>query len=203
MGSEAAIVSQEELREDDAPQVGEGPDDSGAEDCAPAVDQAPEAEDPLAALQAELEAERRRAEVSTLGWQRERADFSNARKRFDRDLLTSRFNAKVDTLKALLPVLDDFERATDNLPAVPQDHEELQAWLEGVEAIRRKLLKALADAGVQPLDPLGDPFDPTLHEALGRDSDTDMESGLVSATLQKGYVCGDRVLRPALVRVAD
>ena len=61
-------MSQEELREDDAPQVGEGPENAGDEPCAPAEDQVPEAKDPLAALQAELEAERRRAELSTLGW---------------------------------------------------------------------------------------------------------------------------------------
>ncbi|MCY4021933.1 MAG: nucleotide exchange factor GrpE [Anaerolineaceae bacterium] len=191
-------MSQEQLREDDAPQPEAGDAGHGASDQDPAAD----AGDPLAALRAELEDERKRADASTLGWQRERADFSNARKRFERDLLTSRFNAKVDTLRALLPVLDDFERATENLPAVEDGNEELQVWLEGMEAIRRKLLKALADAGVQPLDPLGEPFDPNLHEALGHDSDTDMESGLVSATLQKGYICGDRVLRPALVRVA-
>ena len=191
-------MSQEQLREDDAPQPEAGDAGHDASDQDPAAD----AGDPLTALQAELEDERRRADASTLGWQRERADFSNARKRFERDLLTSRFNAKVDTLRALLPVLDDFERATENLPAVEDGNEELQVWLEGMDAIRRKLLKALADAGVQPLDPLGEPFDPNLHEALGHDSDTDMESGLVSATLPKGYVCGDRVLRPALVRVA-
>lgn len=195
-------MSQEQLCEDDAPQATGSPEAGDAEIDARDQEAAADADDPLAALQAELEDERRRADASTLGWQRERADFSNARKRFERDLLTSRFNAKVDTLRSLLPVLDDFERATENLPVVEDGNEELQVWLEGMEAIRRKLLKALADAGVQALDPLGEPFDPTLHEALGHDSDTDMESGLVSATLQKGYVCGDRVLRPALVRVA-
>lgn len=199
-------MSQEQPRDEDAAQASRGPEGAAAEDDAMAPgqagDESPAAEEPLTALQAELEAERKRAAAATLALQRERADFINYRKRSERDLLTSRFNAKVDTLKSLLPVLDDFERATDNLPAVPDDSEELQAWLEGVRAIRRKLLKTLADAGVQPLDPVGEPFDPNLHEALGRDSDTDMESGLVSATLQKGYVCGDRVLRPALVRVA-
>lgn len=196
-------MSQEQPRDEDASQATPAPEGAAAADDVLAPGQAtPAAAEPLTALQAELEAERKRAAAGTLALQRERADFINYRKRSERDLLTSRFNAKVDTLKSLLPVLDDFERATDNLPAVPDDSEELQAWLAGVQAIRRKLLKTLADAGVQPLDPVGEPFDPNLHEALGQDSDTDMESGLVSATLQKGYVCGDRVLRPALVRVA-
>lgn len=186
----------EQLRDDSAAA------DATNEDAPQQAVETPAAEDPVAALQAELDAARRLAEVSKLGWQRERADFSNYRKRSERDLLTMRFNAKIDTLKTLLPVLDDFERAAENLPAVPDAGDELQAWLDGMQAIRRKLLKTLGDAGVQPLDPVGEPFDPNRHEALGQDRDTDMESGLVSATLQKGYICGDRVLRPALVRVA-
>ena len=133
------------------------------------------------------------------GWQRERADFSNYKKRAERDLLTMRFNAKVDTLKGLLPVLDDFERAMENMP---EDQAE-NPWLDGIRAIQRKLQKTLADEGIQAVDPVGESFDPNLHEAIGRESDTDMESGLVTATLQKGYMIGDRVLRPALVRVAE
>ena len=199
-------MSEEQLRDEDAPQSAQAPDrDPMAEDAngqTQEVETAPAAVDPLAELQAELESEHKRADASTLGWQRERADFSNYRKRSERDLLTMRFNAKVDTLKTLLPVLDDFERATENLPTEPGSSDELQAWLDGVQAIQRKLQKTLSDAGVHTLDPVGEAFDPTRHEALGQDSDTDMESGLVSATLQKGYICGDRVLRPALVRVA-
>lgn len=133
------------------------------------------------------------------GWQRERADFSNYKKRAERDLMTMRFNAKLDTLKTLLPVLDDFERAMASLPEELRDH----AWLDGVSAIQRKLVKTLEDEGVQAIDPTGELFDPNLHEAIGRDSDTDVASEHVTVTLQKGYVCGDRVLRPALVRVAE
>ena len=163
--------------------------------------EAPEADstDAIHELETALAEATQKAQNYHEGWQRERADFSNYKKRVERDLLTMRFNAKVDTLKALLPILDDFERAMDNLP------EELaeQPWLDGIRAIQRKLQKSLEDEGIQTLDPVGEPFDPTLHEAIGQDSDTDMESGHVSATLQKGYVVGDRVLRPALVRVAQ
>ena len=113
--------------------------------------------------------------------------------------MTMRFNAKVDTLKALLPILDDFERAMENPP------EELEAntWLEGIVAIQRKLIKTFEDEGIRIIDPVGEVFDPNLHEAIGKDSDSDMESGHITVTLQKGYVCGDRILRPALVRVAE
>jgi molecular chaperone GrpE len=147
----------------------------------------------------ELEAARKQAQDYFEGWQRERADFSNYKKRAERDLMTMRFNAKIDTLKSLLPVLDDFERAMANLP------EDLrgQAWLEGIAAIQRKFLKTLEEHGVQTVDPTGDMFDPNLHEAIGKDSTEDVPSGHITVTLQKGYVAGDRVLRPALVRVAE
>ncbi len=148
--------------------------------------------------QALAEAQKKAQEYS-IGWQRERADFSNYKKRAERDLMTMRFNAKIDTLKTLLPVLDDFERAMAIIPDDLRDH----AWLEGISAIQRKLLKTLEEEGVQIVDPTGELFDPNLHEAIGRDTDTEVESGYITATLQKGYLCGDRVLRPALVRVAD
>lgn len=148
---------------------------------------------------AELEAARKQAQDYFEGWQRERADFSNYKKRAERDLMTMRFNAKVDTLKSLLPVLDDFERAMANLP---EDLRE-QPWLEGIAAIQRKFLKTLEEHGVQTVDPTGEVFDPNLHEAIGKDSTADVPSGHITVTLQKGYVAGDRVLRPALVRVAE
>ncbi len=110
-----------------------------------------------------------------------------------------RFNAKVDTLKALIPILDDFERAMENRP----ENLDSNVWLEGIAAIQRKLARALEDEGIVPIDPVGEAFDPNLHEAIGQDSDSDIESGHITVTLQKGYVVGDRVLRPALVRVAE
>ncbi len=68
--------------------------------------------------------------------------------------------------------------------------------------IQRKLNKILENYNVTVLDPTGEPFDPNLHEAIGMEDSDDVESGHVTATMQKGYVLGERVLRPALVRVA-
>lgn len=153
----------------------------------------------LAELEQALAEARKQANNFSEGWQRERADFSNYKRRAERDLLTMRFNAKIDTLKTMLPVLDDFERAMTNLPDDLKSH----GWLEGISAIHRKFIKTLEDEGVEAIDPTGDLFDPNLHEAIGRDESTDVESGHITATLQKGYICGDRVLRPALVRVAE
>lgn len=133
------------------------------------------------------------------GWQRERAEFSNYRRRVERELKDSQQNASTDLLKGLLPIIDDFERALSSAPADMQNH----PWMNGVTLIYRKFQKMLDDQGVTVIDPVGEVFDPSRHEAVGTDSDTNVESGHVTATLQKGYLRGDRVLRPALVRVAS
>jgi len=152
-----------------------------------------------AELEKQLEVALQQAKVNFEGLQRERADFSNYKKRVEREMKEIQQNAISSTLMALLPVLDDFERAMSNLP------EDLkgQPWLEGVSAIQRKFQKTLDDYGIVIIDPVGEVFDPSRHEALGTDASTDVESGHVTVTLQKGYASGDRVLRPALVRVAS
>jgi molecular chaperone GrpE len=153
---------------------------------------------PAAELEKQLAEAQQQAKANFEGWQRERADFSNYKKRVEREMREIQQNATSSTLMALLPVLDDFERAMSNLP------EDLkgQPWLEGISAIQRKFQKILDDYGIIMIDPVGEVFDPSRHEALGTDADTEVESGHVTVTLQKGYASGDRVLRPALVRVA-
>ncbi len=197
-------MSNQETTPDPAAEAVEPPvaDESEPVAEAPAADPEAEAEVPAEESVTEEDAllkAKQQGQAYFEGWQRERADFANYKKRAERDLLTMRFNAKVDTLKTLLPILDDFERAMSNIPEDLEGH----AWLEGVDAIQRKLLQTLENEGIHTLDPVGEPFDPNIHEAIGQDSDTEMESGHVTITLQKGYVCGDRVLRPALVKVAE
>jgi molecular chaperone GrpE len=133
------------------------------------------------------------------GWQRARAEFANYKKRVDRDLKDSYQNATGDVLKSLLPVIDDFDRAMANIPQDLQGN----TWISGIEMIRRKMNKILDEYGASVIDPTGEVFDPTLHEAIGQDADSDLGSGYVTVTMQKGYKVGDRVLRPALVRVAQ
>lgn len=132
------------------------------------------------------------------GWQRARAEFANYKKRVERDLKDNYQNATGDVLKSLLPVMDDFDRATINVPEDLLGH----PWVSGIEMIHRKMSKVLDDFGATVIDPVGEEFDPNLHEAIGQDADSDMDSGHVTVTMQKGYMVGDRVLRPALVRVA-
>jgi molecular chaperone GrpE len=132
------------------------------------------------------------------GWQRARAEFTNYKKRVDRDMKDSYQNAAGDVLKSLIPVIDDLDRAMANIPKDLQGN----LWISGVEMIHRKLSRILDDFGVTTIDPTGEVFDPSLHEAIGEDANTDVPSGHVTVTMQKGYKVGERVLRPALVRVA-
>ena len=101
-------------------------------------------------------------------------------------------------MKDILPAIDDFERAVSNVPPQLKD----DPWVNGVSMVLRKLNKILDDYGVTVVDPTGEEFDPSQHEAIGMEDSDSVATGHVTATLQKGYVLGDRVLRPALVRVA-
>ncbi len=132
------------------------------------------------------------------GWQRARAEFANYKKRVEREMKDSHSSAAGSVLKDILPVIDDFERAMSNVPEPLKDDK----WVGGVGMILRKLNKVLDDYGVTAVDPTGELFDPNQHEAIGTDDSESVATGHVTATMQKGYVLGDRVLRPALVRVA-
>lgn len=129
--------------------------------------------------------------------QRERAAFQNYKKRVERERAEHSQNVASDLLLRLLPTLDDFYRAMDAVPQGGRDD-----WFEGVALILRKLERFLADEGVVEIEALGQLFDPAFHEAIGVDSDSGAESGTVTQVVQRGYRLGDRVLRPALVRVA-
>jgi molecular chaperone GrpE len=130
--------------------------------------------------------------------QRERAAFQNYKRRVEREREEQAYAASGRVLVRLLPVLDDFYRAMDAVPT--GDH---VPWFSGVELILRKLERFLQDQDVKEIAALGQPFDPNFHEAIGVDSATDAPSGTVTAVLQRGYLHGERVLRPAMVRVAE
>lgn len=132
------------------------------------------------------------------GWQRERAEFANYRKRVERDREMERQNSKLDIIKKYLAVHDDFERAMKNLPP-----ENLQAaWLDGLKLIDQKLKNLLEGEGIAPIPAENVAFDPALHEAISHEDNPDFESGQIIEVVQKGYTIGERVIRPALVRVA-
>jgi len=149
-------------------------------------------------LETELTAAQAKASEYLEGWQRARADFVNYKKRADKERDEAYQNGAVDTFRKLLPVIDDFDRAIANLPADAANND----VIKGFSLIHRKLLGLLENTGVKVINPIGEVFNPSFHEAIGQDESSDVPSGHVSTVLQKGYVYGDKVLRPALVRVA-
>lgn len=153
---------------------------------------------PEEVLQMKLSAAEAQAAEYLDGWQRSQAEFDNARKRLQREKAEAYTNAAVDYAKKLLPILDDFDRALENVP--PQIEED--GWFEGLVLIKRKLQAILEGLEVEPIEALGQPFDPSFHEALALQDVDGVESGLVIEELQAGYRRGDRVIRPALVNVA-
>lgn len=123
------------------------------------------------------------------------AEFDNFRKRSERERLEAIEYAAMGAVKALLPVLDDFERA---LRAQSSDGD----YVRGVELIYQRLYDSLRKLGLEPLEAEGKPFDPNYHEAIERVVDPNVEQDTVVAELQRGYLFKGKLLRAALVRVA-
>lgn len=153
---------------------------------------APTFEDQLAAAQSEAADYKDR-------WLRSQAEFANARKRMEKERIELYSMAAGDVIKKLLPVLDDFERALNNVPDSIGDN----PWLEGIDLVQRKLFTILENFNVTPIEAVGQPFDPNLHEAITQEAADEYESGHICRELQKGYKISDRVLRPSLVAVAE
>lgn len=130
------------------------------------------------------------------GWARTQADFQNFRKRVERDNEAFKASTKGDIIKKVLPVLDDLERALQNRPAD-------DAWANGIELVARKFQNILDMEGVKKIEAKGAAFDPNFHEAISHEPSDEVESGHVIDVVQNGYVIGERVIRPALVRVAQ
>ena len=156
-----------------------------------AVAEPPTMEQLLAAAQVEAEDYKDR-------WMRSQAEFANARKRMEKQRIDAYSNATANVIDKLLPIVDDFERAMENLPPEIQSH----SWLEGIQLVQRKLLATLDTFNVTSIDAVGQPFDPNLHEAITQEMTDAYESGMVCRVLQTGYKIGDRVIRPSLVVVA-
>lgn len=132
------------------------------------------------------------------GWQRARAEFSNYKKRVDRELQDAYSRATGDVLTRYLSILDDLERALQDVPK----SEKTTSWAEGIDLIYRKMKAMIEAEGVEVIEAEGQPFDPNLHEAISHEESDELKEGYVIDVVQQGYRMGDRVLRPAMVRVA-
>lgn len=127
------------------------------------------------------------------------AEFANARRRAELRADNQIWAARERILAAILPVVDDFQRAFN---AVPAD-EQQSPWVEGFALIQRKLQSVLDREGVSEILALGQHFDPTRHQAVISEPAPEVESGTVLEVLQPGYLLDDRVLRASMVKVAQ
>ncbi len=128
---------------------------------------------------------------------RKSAEFDNYRKRVERERRELGDRAAVGLLAELLPVVDDFDRAL-----TLDVGDESSAYRKGIELIHSKLHDLLHKQGVRPIDALGADFDPNLHQAVVHEEAPGRREGEVIDELQRGYMLGDRLLRPAMVKVA-
>jgi molecular chaperone GrpE len=153
---------------------------------------------PEAGSALETELQKVRAERDTLldRLARMQAEFENARRRASKEQQDYRDYATMDAIKSLLPVIDSFQRAMQ-VRSEPGD------FRSGVELIYKQLQDALAKLGVTPIPAKGEPFDPRFHEAIEMVETSDAPHHEVLEELQRGYKLRDRLLRPAMVKVAS
>ena len=177
---------------------------AGAGDAAEAIDERPEGDGPLDAVEESTflgttpggdELARARAQAADYEdrWKRSAAEFANYRRRTEQERADLQRYANRDLILALLPVLDDLERALAHVPAEQAESE----WVKGVHLVERKFRTILERQGITPIEAVGQPFDPNLHEGVAG------SGTVVTQEYQRGYRMHDRVLRPSMVVVGE
>lgn len=154
----------------------------------------PGAVEGLQTVEQALEEAKESAEKYLANWQRAEADFLNYKRRHEQERAELAHFASASLISALLPVVDDLERALGNT----DDESDVAAWVEGVKLIYQKLRSVLEDRGLEVIEAEGMEFDPNLHEAV---MCVEGEEGIVCEEVQKGYKLRDRLLRPSMVKV--
>jgi molecular chaperone GrpE len=198
--------SEEKTKQEEAKTPMDQADGLPQENSAPIQEEADaEDEQPTAAfkeeyqqLEKDLEQSRQQATQNLEGWQRERAEFSNYKRRIEREQAQMAQNITAEVIRKYLVILDDLERA---LKARPEEGEGA-AWAQGIELIYRKLQNVLEAEGVIRIQAETEMFNPNVHEAISHEESPDHESGDIIEVVQQGYKIGERIIRPALVRVA-
>jgi molecular chaperone GrpE len=178
---------------EDMAEPGEAMDASGAESTAEG-----ESDRPLEALQAKLAEVKAEADEYLEGWQRARAEFANYKKRVENERETDRARLTGHILGRFIDIMDDFQRALKDLPT----EGESATWSHGIEMIYRKFQAILESEGVEEIRPDGEQFDPNFHEAISQDESEDHKEGEIVEVIAPGFKIGDRVIRPAMVRIA-
>jgi molecular chaperone GrpE len=192
---EKKMSKKEKLRHTE-PEVKGMPGAAIAPEAGPGLDALPDKSSDITELEKQLaDVQAQTAEYKD-GWQRSVADFQNYRRRVDAEKAETYQSAVGNIIKRYLPILDDLERA---LSARPAD----LAWVDGIELIYRKLQSILEAEGLKRIEAEGQMFDPNFHEAIMQEPSEGHETGQVIAVVRNGYTLGERVIRPAQVRVAE
>jgi molecular chaperone GrpE len=157
---------------------------------------APAAADPAPALADEIVELRKERDSLHDRLLRQAAEFDNYRKRVDRERKDLGQMAAIDFVQELLPVIDDFERALQT------DAPGAESYRQGLEIIHRTLMDMLRKRGVTPIDAVGTTFDPQVHQAVAYEEASDRRDGEVMEQFTRGYRLGDKLIRPAMVKVA-
>lgn len=156
----------------------------------------PQTPEDIDSLREALEEEKAKAEKYLANWQRAEADLNNYKKHTEHEKIeTARF-ANMTLVLNLIPILDDFERAFDTLPAKMSQ----LTWVDGIQLISRKLRAVIEAQGISEIKAVGEKFDPAIHEAVSRGEG---KEGEIIEELQKGYKMHDRIIRPSLVVVGE
>jgi molecular chaperone GrpE len=187
-----------------------GSSDSGASASAPAASDSVRESDlggpdlaELVASRAELKRLEAALAEATEGLARRQADFENYRKRIERERGQAHGRIVADVARKLLPVVDNLARALEHERSVEStESEEFRHFLHGVQLISKQLNDVFESLGIQPIASVGERFDPHIHEAVVTEPSDKYEPDTVTEELARGYRIGDRLLRPAMVKVA-
>ena len=174
--------------------------DTGVDDGDEAIEA--EAEVTVEALAAELEEARAEIEALKDRALRAAAEAENVRKRADRSIENAHKFALERFAADLLPVIDSFDRALDTAEGLAVENKALGGTVEGIKLSLKLMAETLGRHGIEAIDPVGEPFDPTYHEAMSMMDNPNAEPGSVLQVVQKGYTLNDRLVRPARVLVA-
>lgn len=188
MGAKKSVKINAEKKMDDAPPA------KGPEESRPGA-----AENPLAALEAELEAKTKEAQENYDRLLRASAELENFKKRSARETAEFRKYANESIIKAIIPVIDNLERA---LESSKENQNAESSIIEGVRMTLSEILKVFESFNVRPIESLGKTFDPGFHQAVMQQKTDDHPDNTVLEELQKGYLMHDRLIRPAMVIVS-
>ena len=151
------------------------------------------------AMQAELDKYKELAAGNEDKYKRLLAEFENVRQRHEKESAKHYDIGAKEVLEKLLPVVDNFERALESVPEEDKD----RAFEQGIDMIYKQMMTSLENIGVSPMNAVGKPFDPEIHNAVIHVEDENEAENVVVEEMQKGYMYKDQVLRHAMVKVAN